>query len=67
MILLGIFCSMELKIDIMAYFYYLEWIFAYLASYLLQDISPECFFAGVCCGGLITLPIQVIELLSSHS
>ncbi|KAI3801142.1 hypothetical protein L1987_29245 [Smallanthus sonchifolius] len=23
------------------------------------DISPECFFAGVCCGGLITLPIQL--------
>ncbi|GJS36802.1 SNARE associated Golgi protein [Tanacetum coccineum] len=22
-------------------------------------ISPECFFAGVCCGGLITLPVQV--------
>ncbi|KVI06826.1 Protein of unknown function DUF1639, partial [Cynara cardunculus var. scolymus] len=25
----------------------------------LLDISPECFFAGVCCGGLITLPIQL--------
>lgn len=24
-----------------------------------QGISPEYFFAGVCCGGLITLPIQV--------
>lgn len=24
-----------------------------------MDISPECFFAGVCCGGLITLPIQL--------
>ncbi|KAL4571910.1 hypothetical protein LXL04_018677 [Taraxacum kok-saghyz] len=23
------------------------------------DISPECFFAGVCCGGLITLPVQL--------
>ncbi|KAK3013416.1 hypothetical protein RJ639_010228 [Escallonia herrerae] len=23
------------------------------------DISPECFFAGVCCGGLITLPLQL--------
>ncbi|KAI3742041.1 hypothetical protein L1987_59720 [Smallanthus sonchifolius] len=23
------------------------------------DISPECFFAGVCCGGLVTLPIQL--------
>ncbi|CAN6830241.1 unnamed protein product [Brassica oleracea var. botrytis] len=23
-------------------------------------ISPECFFAGVCCGGLITLPIQLV-------
>ncbi|GKA89540.1 SNARE associated Golgi protein [Tanacetum coccineum] len=22
-------------------------------------ISPECFFAGVCCGGLITLPVQL--------
>lgn len=25
----------------------------------VQGISPECFFAGVCCGGLFTLPIQV--------
>ncbi|CAH8378439.1 unnamed protein product [Eruca vesicaria subsp. sativa] len=23
-------------------------------------ISPECFFAGVCCGGLITLPVQLV-------
>ncbi|EOA18759.1 hypothetical protein CARUB_v10007355mg [Capsella rubella] len=23
-------------------------------------ISPECFFAGVCCGGLITLPLQLV-------
>ncbi|KAI3772887.1 hypothetical protein L6452_04081 [Arctium lappa] len=30
---------------------------AFLAGAL--DISPECFFAGVCCGGLITLPIQL--------
>ncbi|KVI12299.1 uncharacterized protein LOC112507413 [Cynara cardunculus var. scolymus] len=30
---------------------------AFLAGVL--DISPECFFAGVCCGGLITLPIQL--------
>ncbi|KAL5862123.1 hypothetical protein ACOSQ3_003408 [Xanthoceras sorbifolium] len=22
-------------------------------------ISPDCFFAGVCCGGLVTLPIQL--------
>ncbi|XP_047252229.1 uncharacterized protein LOC107841453 [Capsicum annuum] len=26
-----------------------------------SDISPECFFTGFCCGGLITLPIQVIN------
>ncbi|KAG5398194.1 hypothetical protein IGI04_020008 [Brassica rapa subsp. trilocularis] len=25
-----------------------------------HGISPECFFAGVCCGGLITLPIQLV-------
>ncbi|CAO2839904.1 unnamed protein product [Amaranthus hypochondriacus] len=24
-----------------------------------MGVSPECFFAGVCCGGLITLPIQL--------
>ncbi|KAL8546661.1 hypothetical protein ACS0TY_006401 [Phlomoides rotata] len=24
-----------------------------------MDISPECFFSGVCCGGLITLPLQL--------
>ncbi|KAM4070626.1 hypothetical protein ACB094_12G179200 [Castanea mollissima] len=24
-----------------------------------RGISPECFFAGVCCGGLITLPLQL--------
>ncbi|XP_009629766.1 uncharacterized protein [Nicotiana tomentosiformis] len=30
---------------------------AFLAGTL--DISPEYFFAGVCCGGLITLPIQL--------
>ncbi|KAG0462612.1 hypothetical protein HPP92_021088 [Vanilla planifolia] len=24
-----------------------------------SGISPECFFAGVCCGGLFTLPIQL--------
>ncbi|XP_059296686.1 uncharacterized protein LOC132049767 isoform X2 [Lycium ferocissimum] len=30
---------------------------AFLAGAL--DISPECFFAGVCCGGLMTLPIQL--------
>lgn len=29
------------------------------AFILLQRISPDCFFAGVCCGGLTTLPIQV--------
>ncbi|XP_071697579.1 uncharacterized protein [Rutidosis leptorrhynchoides] len=38
---------------------------AFIAGAL--DISPEYFFAGVCCGGLITLPIQVIELISSHT
>ncbi|ESQ56418.1 hypothetical protein EUTSA_v10025557mg [Eutrema salsugineum] len=31
---------------------------AFLAGAL--GISPECFFAGVCCGGLITLPIQLV-------
>ncbi|KAJ8899244.1 hypothetical protein K2173_012832 [Erythroxylum novogranatense] len=30
---------------------------AFLAGTL--GISPECFFAGVCCGGLITLPLQL--------
>lgn len=25
----------------------------------MKGISPEFFFAGVCCGGLVTLPIQV--------
>ncbi|XP_059432435.1 uncharacterized protein LOC132165770 isoform X2 [Corylus avellana] len=30
---------------------------AFLAG--AMGISPECFFAGVCCGGLITLPIQL--------
>ncbi|XP_030933827.1 uncharacterized protein LOC115959529 isoform X3 [Quercus lobata] len=30
---------------------------AFLAG--AMGISPECFFAGVCCGGLITLPLQV--------
>ncbi|KAF5726590.1 hypothetical protein HS088_TW22G00270 [Tripterygium wilfordii] len=30
---------------------------AFLAGAL--GISPECFFAGVCCGGLITLPLQL--------
>lgn len=30
---------------------------AFLAGTL--GISPECFFAGVCCGGLVTLPIQL--------
>ncbi|XP_037492076.1 uncharacterized protein LOC105644392 [Jatropha curcas] len=25
----------------------------------MQGISPEVFFAGVCCGGLITLPLQL--------
>ncbi|XP_024030319.1 uncharacterized protein LOC112094207 [Morus notabilis] len=30
---------------------------AFLAGAL--GISPDCFFAGVCCGGLITLPIQL--------
>lgn len=29
----------------------------------MQGISPDCFFAGVCCGGLITLPIQVSLVL----
>ncbi|KAJ9548054.1 hypothetical protein OSB04_020597 [Centaurea solstitialis] len=32
---------------------------AFLAGAL--DISPECFFAGVCCGGLITLPIRFLN------
>ncbi|XP_057473276.1 uncharacterized protein LOC130761746 [Actinidia eriantha] len=31
---------------------------AFLAG--TMDISPECFFAGVCCGGLITLPLQLV-------
>ncbi|GFP96112.1 hypothetical protein PHJA_001755300 [Phtheirospermum japonicum] len=31
---------------------------AFLAG--AMDISPECFFAGVCCGGLVTLPLQGI-------
>ncbi|XP_010241369.1 PREDICTED: uncharacterized protein LOC104585994 isoform X2 [Nelumbo nucifera] len=30
---------------------------AFLAGAL--GISPDCFFAGVCCGGLVTLPIQL--------
>ncbi|XP_076958644.1 uncharacterized protein LOC143634444 isoform X1 [Bidens hawaiensis] len=30
---------------------------AFIAGAL--DVSPECFFAGVCCGGLITLLIQL--------
>ncbi|CAN8232371.1 unnamed protein product [Cochlearia groenlandica] len=30
---------------------------AFLAGAL--GVSPECFFAGVCCGGLITLPLQL--------
>ncbi|KAL3517802.1 hypothetical protein ACH5RR_020391 [Cinchona calisaya] len=30
---------------------------AFLAG--AMDVSPEFFFAGVCCGGLITLPIQL--------
>ncbi|XP_047940679.1 uncharacterized protein LOC125188007 [Salvia hispanica] len=30
---------------------------AFLAG--AMGITPECFFAGVCCGGLITLPIQL--------
>lgn len=24
-----------------------------------MGVSPECFFVGVCCGGLITLPVQL--------
>ncbi|XP_048422929.1 uncharacterized protein LOC103960871 isoform X3 [Pyrus x bretschneideri] len=31
---------------------------AFLAGTL--GISSECFFAGVCCGGLITLPLQLL-------
>ncbi|KAL6978789.1 hypothetical protein U1Q18_020458 [Sarracenia purpurea var. burkii] len=31
---------------------------AFLAGTL--DVSPECFFAGVCCGGLVTLPLQLL-------
>lgn len=27
--------------------------------FLMQGIPSDCFFAGVCCGGLITLPVQV--------
>ncbi|XP_074267539.1 uncharacterized protein LOC141590931 [Silene latifolia] len=30
---------------------------AFLAG--AMGVSPECFFAGVCCGGLVTLPIQL--------
>ncbi|GMH30933.1 hypothetical protein Nepgr_032776 [Nepenthes gracilis] len=30
---------------------------AFLAG--AMGVSPECFFAGVCCGGLITLPLQL--------
>lgn len=30
---------------------------AFLAG--AMGIAPECFFVGVCCGGLITLPIQL--------
>ncbi|XP_021720031.1 uncharacterized protein LOC110687718 [Chenopodium quinoa] len=30
---------------------------AFLAG--AMGISPECFFVGVCCGGLITLPVQL--------
>ncbi|KAL8058037.1 hypothetical protein ABFX02_04G222500 [Erythranthe guttata] len=30
---------------------------AFLAG--ATGISPECFFAGVCCGGLITVPLQL--------
>ncbi|XP_059660273.1 uncharacterized protein LOC132306744 isoform X2 [Cornus florida] len=30
---------------------------AFLAG--VMDISPDCFFAGVCCGGLLTLPLQL--------
>ncbi|KAH6784940.1 transmembrane protein [Perilla frutescens var. hirtella] len=30
---------------------------AFLAG--AMNVSPECFFAGVCCGGLITLPLQL--------
>ncbi|KNA09455.1 hypothetical protein SOVF_153330 [Spinacia oleracea] len=30
---------------------------AFLAG--AMGVSPECFFAGVCCGGLITLPVQL--------
>ncbi|KAG8387332.1 hypothetical protein BUALT_Bualt02G0010500 [Buddleja alternifolia] len=30
---------------------------AFLAG--ATGISPECFFAGVCCGGLVTLPLQL--------
>lgn len=31
---------------------------AFLAGWV--GISPECFFAGVCGGGLITLPVQLV-------
>ncbi|CAK7333917.1 unnamed protein product [Dovyalis caffra] len=31
-----------------------------------MGISPECFFAGVCCGGLITLPLQVNLVLLTN-
>lgn len=30
---------------------------AFLAG--AMGVSPDCFFAGVCCGGLITLPVQL--------
>ncbi|KAL9360807.1 hypothetical protein Peur_048930 [Populus x canadensis] len=30
---------------------------AFLAG--TMGVSPECFFTGVCCGGLITLPLQL--------
>ncbi|XP_041992668.1 uncharacterized protein LOC121743422 [Salvia splendens] len=30
---------------------------AFLAG--AMGITPECFFSGVCCGGLVTLPIQL--------
>ncbi|KAH9784850.1 transmembrane protein [Citrus sinensis] len=31
---------------------------AFLAG--TMGIPPDCFFAGVCCGGLLTLPIQLV-------
>ncbi|KAL6513546.1 hypothetical protein OROGR_021032 [Orobanche gracilis] len=30
---------------------------AFLAG--AMGVSPECFFVGVCCGGLVTLPLQL--------